>query len=177
MSVRAEDRRLSTGQYRALGGSLLLSAHVASWVDDLIFIIATPEHGECAGFEGGCPVRYGPVCAEYHGRALKVQDKWIAKANSLKIPLSAKGHAVSQKGSYTGVGIDSFTGRFTMLPDKLASMKAARDLLAASVTSTSHLIARVRGKALHYGCAIPFVAIAAPSLSQLMHNRELRKRA
>ena len=34
------------------------------------------------------------------------------------------------------------------------------------------LSARVRGKALHYGCAIPFVAVAAPSLSQLMHNRE-----
>ena len=34
------------------------------------------------------------------------------------------------------------------------------------------LSARVRGKTLHYGCAIPFVAVAAPSLSQLMHNRE-----
>ena len=28
--------------------------HVAAWVDDLIFIMATPEHGECAGFAGGC---------------------------------------------------------------------------------------------------------------------------
>jgi hypothetical protein len=43
--------------------------HVASWVDDLIFIMSTPEHGECAGFVGGCP-----VCTEYHGRALKVQE-------------------------------------------------------------------------------------------------------
>ena len=68
--------------------------------------------------------------------------------------------------------IDSFTGRFTMLPDKLASMKAARDQLAASVTSTPRLITRVRGKALHYGCAIPFVVIAALPLSQLMHIRE-----
>jgi hypothetical protein len=37
--------------------------HVASWVDDLIFIMSTPEHGDCAGFVGGCP-----VCTEYHGR-------------------------------------------------------------------------------------------------------------
>ena len=59
-----------------------------------------------------------------------------------------------------------------MLPDKLASMAAARDDLAAAELSTPHIIARVRGKALHYGCAIPFVAVAAPSLSQLMHNRE-----
>jgi hypothetical protein len=47
--------------------------HVASWVDDLIFIMSTPEHGECAGFVGGCP-----VCTEYHGRALKVQELWHA---------------------------------------------------------------------------------------------------
>jgi hypothetical protein len=38
-------------------------------VDDLIFIMSTPEHGERAGFVGGCP-----VCTEYHGRALKVQE-------------------------------------------------------------------------------------------------------
>ena len=141
--------------------------HVASWVDDLIFIMATPEHGECAGFDGGCP-----VCEEYYGRALKAQQLWVEKAKALKIPLSAKGHEVGQRGTYTGVGIDTFTGRFSMLPDKLASMTNARSLLAASSVSTPRLVARVRGKALHYGCAIPFVAIAAPSLSQLMHNRE-----
>jgi hypothetical protein len=28
------------------------------------------------------------------------------------------------------------------------------------------------GKAQHYGCAIPFIAVAAPSLSQRMHCRE-----
>ena len=59
-----------------------------------------------------------------------------------------------------------------MLPEKLASMVTARDDLAAASLSTPRIIARVRGKALHYGCAIPFVAVAAPSLSQLMHNRE-----
>ena len=42
--------------------------HVAASVDDLIFIILTPEHGACEGFAGGCR-----VCAKYHGRALEVQ--------------------------------------------------------------------------------------------------------
>ncbi len=59
-----------------------------------------------------------------------------------------------------------------MLPNKLASMVSARDNLAAVSLFTPRIIARVRGKALHYGCAIPFVAVAAPSLSQLLHNRE-----
>ncbi len=60
--------------------------HGAAWVDDLIFIMATPVHGECAGFEGGCA-----VCGEHYGRALKVprQEMWQAKARSLNIPLSA----------------------------------------------------------------------------------------
>jgi hypothetical protein len=141
--------------------------HVASWVDDLTFIISTPEHGECAGFVGGCS-----ECTEYHGRALKVQELWHAKARKLNIPLSAKGHPVGQSGAFTGVAIDSFKGRFSMLPDKMASLTEVRQELAASEVSTPRLIARVRGKALHYGCAIPFIAVAAPSLSQLMHGRE-----
>ena len=111
---------------------------------------------------------------EYHDRALKVQQQWIEKAKALRIPLSATGHAVSQQGPYTGIAVDTFLGRFSMLPVKLASMHSARDQLAAATHTTPgpRLASRVRGKALHYGCAIPFVAIAAPSLSQLMHNRE-----
>jgi hypothetical protein len=59
-----------------------------------------------------------------------------------------------------------------MLPEKLASMVSTRDDLAAAALSIPRIIARVRGKALHYCCAIPFVAVAALSLSQLMHNWE-----
>ncbi len=141
--------------------------HVISWVDDLIFIMSTQVHGECAGFEGGCS-----VCAEYHWCALKVQELRHAKARKLNIPLSAKGHPVGQSGTFTGVAIDSFKGRFSMLPDKMASLVAARQELAALEVSSPRLIARVRGKALHYGCAIPIIAVAAPSLSQLIHGRE-----
>jgi hypothetical protein len=141
--------------------------HIASWVDDLIFIMSTPEHGECEGFAGGCA-----VCSEYHGRALKVQEMWREKARKLKIPLSAKGHEVSQRGAFTGVSIDTHAGRFQMLPEKLVTMSSAREELASSALSTPRRIARVRGKALHYGCAIPFVSVAAASLSQLMHGRE-----
>jgi hypothetical protein len=75
--------------------------HVAAWVDDLIFIMSTPEHGECDGFEGGCA-----VCGDYYGRALKVQEMWQAKASVLNIQLSAKGHAVGQRGAFTGLAID-----------------------------------------------------------------------
>lgn len=85
------------------------------------------------------------------------------------------------------LAIDTYRGRFNMLPEKLGSMVAARDKLACKVvyiavksslqlaavkSSTPHRVSRVRGKAIHYGCAIPFVAVAAPSLSQLMHGRE-----
>jgi hypothetical protein len=59
-----------------------------------------------------------------------------------------------------------------MLPEKLASMVSTRDDLAAAALSTPRIVARVRGKALHYGCALPFVAVAAPSLLHLMHNWE-----
>ena len=41
-----------------------------------------------------------------------------------------------------------------MLPDKLASMSAARDESASASVSMPRKIARVRGKALHHGCTI-----------------------
>lgn len=141
--------------------------HVAPWVDDLIFIMATPEHGACNGFERGCP-----VCAEAHCRAVEVQRLWTEKARKLNIPLSAKGHPVGQRGAFTGLGLDTFAGRYFMLDDKLASFERAVQDLQSSVSSTPRLVARVRGKALHYSAAIPFVAVAAASLSQLMHGRE-----
>ena len=57
-----------------------------------------------------------------------------------------------------------------MLPKKLEPMVAARDELAAAELSTQRRVSRVQGKAFQYCCAIPFVATAAPSLSQLMHD-------
>ncbi len=68
---------------------------------------------------------------------------------------------VGQRGAYIGLAIDMHKGRFHMT-EKLASMSSARDELAAAAVSTPRVIARVRGKALHYGCAIPFLMVAAP---------------
>jgi hypothetical protein len=48
--------------------SLTEPVHIAAWADDLIFVMSMSEHGECVGFDGGCP-----VCVEYHGLAIKVQ--------------------------------------------------------------------------------------------------------
>ena len=52
-----------------------------------------------------------------------------------------------------------------MLPDKLASTIAAVEEMRAATCTTPRLAARVRGKALHYGVAVPFIAVAAASLS------------
>ena len=80
---------------------------------------------------------------------------------------------------FTGVAIDSDTykDRFYMLPEKLSSMVEAHKKLAAAQLSTPRRIARVRGKTLHYGCAIGSSRWrrGAPSLSQLMHCRDDRE--
>ncbi len=115
--------------------------HVASWVDDLIFVMSTPEHGKCADFKGGFA-----VCGEHYGSALKVQEMWQVRARALNIPLSAKGHVVGQRGAFTWLAINTHKGRFHMLPEKLASMVSARDDLAAAALSTPRIIVRVRGK-------------------------------
>ena len=59
-----------------------------------------------------------------------------------------------------------------MLPDKLASTTAAVAEMRAAIRTTPRLAARVRGEVLHYWVAVPLVAVAAASLSQLMHKRE-----
>ena len=117
---------------------LMEPVYVASWVGDFIFVMFTTEHCECASFDGGCT-----VCEEYYGRALKVQELWLAKARALDIPLSAKGHAVGQHGAFTGLAIDTHKGRFHMLPEKLASIVSALDDLFAAAPSTPRIIARV----------------------------------
>ena len=144
---------------------LPMPVHVAALVDDLFFSLSTPPHLICAGHKGGCP-----VCEEYYGHALVAQRRWHEKARKLNIPLSEKGHGVSQVGSFTGVNIDTFRGLVTMLPEKLESMVAAVDALRSELDTTCRHIARVRGKVLHYGCAIAYVAVAAASLSQAIHQ-------
>ncbi len=59
-----------------------------------------------------------------------------------------------------------------MLHEKLESMVAAVDELRSELDTTCRHIARVSGMVLHYGCAIAFVAVAAASLSQAIHQTE-----
>ncbi len=41
---------------------------------------------------------------------------WQEKARALNIPLSAKGHAVGQRGAFTGLAIGTYKGRL-LLPE------------------------------------------------------------
>ena len=75
-----------------------------------------------------------------------MQRFWQEKAAKLRIPLSKKAHEVSQTGSFTGLAIDTFSGVFSMRPDKLASTIAAVEELLAAVLNTPRLAARMRGK-------------------------------
>jgi hypothetical protein len=106
---------------------------------------------------------------------------WQAKARVLNIPLSAKGHSVDQQGALTGLAINTQKGRFYMLPEKFASMVSARDELAAAAVSNPRVIAWVRGKALHYGCAVKFrcPVIRKPSgelgCGRAHHMKRIRK--
>ena len=142
--------------------------HVAAWVDDLHFSMRTPDHPPCAGHAGGCQ-----VCSEAYERAVQAEALWRAKAKALNLPLSEdKGHTVAQGGPFTGVHIDTLKGTYTMLADKLASLRATFAALANAESSTPRLLARGRGKAAHYGCAIPYLAAMCPALTQAMHQAE-----
>ena len=96
----------------------------------------------------------------------------------MSLPLSEKGHEVARQGAFTGVGVGTLRGRFVTLDDsdKLASTVAAGREPAGSLSSAPRLMPRVGGKFLPYGCATPFVAVAAASLSQAMHGREGARR-
>ena len=66
--------------------------------------------------------------------------------------------------------VDTLSGKYTMLADKLASLRATFVALVHADTSTPRLLAQGRGKASHYGCAIPHLASMCPSLTQAMHD-------
>ncbi len=61
-----------------------------------------------------------------------------------------------------------------MLSDKLESVRGTISGLASTDLSTPRLLARGRGRASHYGCAIQFLAAICPSesLSQAIHQAE-----
>ena len=139
--------------------------HVSAWVDDLHFSIATPLHPPCLGHKGGCP-----TCALSYEKAVLAQDHWFALAHALNLPLSkGKGFTVSQSGAFTGFNIDTYLGTITMLTEKFDSVLLAIYSFRILAITTCRLTAEIRGKIMHYGQAVPFLAICAPSLSQLIH--------
>ena len=142
--------------------------YVAAWVDDLHFSMRTPPHPPCLGHVGGCP-----VCQGAYERAVQAEALWHKKAKALNLPLSeGKGHSVAQGGPFTGVHIDTLLGQYTMLAEKLASMRATFAALVNAESSTPRLLAQARGKAAHYGCAVQHLAAVCPSLTQAMHQAE-----
>jgi hypothetical protein len=156
---------LSVARYFA---RLPTPVHVAAWVDDLHFSMRTPDHPPCSGHLAGCP-----VCTTAYHRATIAENLWRQKAALLHLPLSeGKGHSAAQGGPFTGVFVDTLSGKYTMLADKLASLRATFVALVHADASTPRLLAQGRGKASHYGCAIPHLASMCPSLTQAMHDSE-----
>ena len=142
--------------------------HVAAWVDDLHFSMRTPAHPACAGHVGGCS-----TCTTAFEAAVAMEALWRAKARACNLPLSqGKGHTVAQGGAFTGVHIDTWLCQYLMLSDKLESLLGTITSLASVDHSTPRLLARGRGRASHYGCAIQFLAAICPSLSQAIHQAE-----
>jgi hypothetical protein len=142
--------------------------HVAAWVDDLHFSMRTPAHPACTGHAGGCP-----TCTTAFEAAVAMEALWRAKARACNLPLSrGKGHTVAQGGAFTGIHIDTWLCQYLMLSDKLESVRGTISGLAATDQSTPRLLARGRGRASHYGCAVQFLAAICPSLSQAIHQAE-----
>ena len=142
--------------------------HVAAWVDDLHFSLSTPPHPPCDGHRSGCP-----TCVTFYGHALRAQALWRTKAVALGLPLSpTKGHEVDQGGPFCGINVDTLHGQYLMLQEKIESCAATLDALLAAPDSTPRLLAQGRGKAGHYSCAVPFLALGCASLTQAMHRTE-----
>ena len=64
------------------------------------------------------------VCKEYHQSCPESAGNVAGEGPHLNTSLSDKSHAVGQRGNFTGVAINTYKGRFYMLPEKLASMTA-----------------------------------------------------
>jgi hypothetical protein len=79
---------------------------------------------------------------------------------------------VAQGGPFTGIMIDTLQGLYSMLADKLEATRAAFTNVLQTTTSNPRLLASCRGKAFHYGCAVPYLAISCPALTQAIHQVE-----
>ena len=134
-------------------------------MDDLHFSMRTPEHPPCLGHKGGCA-----TCCSAYDKAMLAEALWRKKAKALNLSLSeGKGHSAAQGDPFTGVHIDTYMGRFSMLADKLAAMRSTFAALVNAEHSTPRFLAQARGKAAHYRCAVQLLAAA---LTQTIHPAE-----
>jgi hypothetical protein len=69
------------------------------------------------------------------------------------------------------LAFDTVRGVFLIPDNKLESLRATLAKLHDAGTVQASFLATLRGKLLHYGCCLPHIAVAGPSLT-LLHGNE-----
>ncbi len=93
----------------------------------------------------------------------RCQDYSTTSGSVTVLPIN-RGHEVDQGGTCS-VNIDCLLGRYTMLQEKVASCYAIFAALGVEDSSPS-LLAQAGGKAGHYICVVPFLALGYPTCSR-----------
>lgn len=148
--------------FRRFGPSgLLLGILCFLWVDDLFMAQNIAAHGRCGGLSLGCP-----VCISAAGRFALAQSYWHSLAVDLGITLSlSKRQQISQRAEYTGIVLDTISGRFFIPEKKLVKLRASLTDFGESEAFTLRSLASVRGRILHYSLCIMYIRPLVPLLS------------
>jgi len=118
-------------------------------------------HGQCGGLNAECS-----RCQQASSMFAEEQAYWHALAADLGVTLSpSKRQGISQRAEYTGVILDTITGRFYIPEKKLEKLRASLRELGGSTSFTLRTLASVRGRALHYSICIMYLRPLVPLLA------------
>ncbi len=133
----------------------------ALWVDDMLLSQNLIYHGQCGGLNAECS-----RCQQASSMFAEEQAYWHALAADLGVTLSpSKRQGISQRAEYTGVILDTITGRFYIPEKKLEKLRASLRELGESTSFTLRTLASVRGRALHYSICIMYLRPLVPLLA------------
>jgi hypothetical protein len=138
--------------------------NVALWVDDLlsIFIPKTP-HNDCKGAIDGCV-----LCLDTVHVAKSGSSQVRKLITDIGFATSEKQHTASQVGQYTGIIHDTVRGVFLIPHCKLEKLHRCNTDIDTSQSFTPRILAKLRGKLIHYDRTMYYLRPLATALSVII---------
>ena len=160
-------RRIGVGP-EPRAGLLPGSIPSVAGVDDIAYVVKVTLHAVCGGLVAGCV-----ICILVRSRAYEAQEHVRHYSDLLHLELTDKKRQLpSQRIHYTGIIVDTIAGRMFCPEEKRLSLLSLLAETGLAVSVSARVLARCRGKVLHYSQCLPYIRTSAVWFSQVLGSEQ-----